>query len=149
MKPALEDLNIKPGPLYLPTNPNTKIHGVVPHKSFVLQSSKKAPILVTWKCHERQDEIVEGKEIKWKGEFDQALIFKTGDDVRQDMLAVQLIELFKKIFLSIGLSAFVFPYKIIATKPEVSLDTLCKSIENLFDKLFFQENSNCLFEIVF
>ena len=122
LAPALEKVKIKPGPLYLPTNPNTKVHGVVPEQSFVLQSSKKAPILVTFKCHSRQDETEdEKKELVWSNPFNQGLIFKTGDDVRQDMLAVQLIELFKRIFRSVGLDAFVFPYKIIATKPEQGL----------------------------
>ena len=35
------------------------------------------------------------------------------------MLAVQLIELFKRIFQEANLDLFLHPYKVITTKPEV------------------------------
>lgn len=43
-------------------------------------------------------------------------IFKVNDDLRQDILALQFIKLFQKIFKSAGLDLFVAPYKCISNR---------------------------------
>jgi hypothetical protein len=40
-----------------------------------------------------------------------------GDDVRQDMMALQIIEFCKGVFEKQKLDVFLFPYKVIATHP--------------------------------
>ena len=108
-----------------------------------MQSAAKAPYLATFRVRymgikkleeeacKMQFENGDHKDNKNKEDNDnqnnaskndtwKSAIFKVGDDCRQDMLALQIMELFKYIYKNNGLDLYLFPYKVVATMPGVS-----------------------------
>jgi len=74
----------------------------------------------------------------------QSAIFKVGDDCRQDVLALQLVSVFRSIFASIGLDVYVFPYRVTATAPGCGvIDVLPNSISR---DMLGREQVNGLYE---
>lgn len=132
---ALSKIDVQLG-CYLPSKPEALVTDIDRSTGIPLQSAAKAPFLARFKinyCGQYQLEALalnennEDKEyIASLGpEMFEAAIFKVGDDVRQDMLALQIIKLFKNVFKKVGLDLFLYPYRVVATSPGVSSSEKC------------------------
>lgn len=119
-------IQLKPD-VYLPSNPDGVVVDIDRKSGKPLQSHAKAPFMATFKIKKtvKDSETGRKKEIQlW-----QAAIFKVGDDCRQDVLALQLISMFRTIWSNIGLDIYVFPNRVTATAPGCGvIDVLPNSI---------------------
>ncbi|RKF72252.1 Phosphatidylinositol 3-kinase, root isoform [Golovinomyces cichoracearum] len=86
-------------PLPLPLDPSVMLVGVDPNETQVFKSSL-FPIMLTFKTLSKQ---------KYQ------IIFKTGDDLRQDQLVIQIISLMDQLLQKENLDLKLSPYKILAT----------------------------------
>ncbi|XP_076804178.1 phosphatidylinositol 4-kinase alpha-like [Clavelina lepadiformis] len=121
---ALAKINVRPG-CYLPSSPECLVHDIDRNTGIPLQSAAKAPYLTRFHVQQcgineverlgstrTQNGLPSAESLVW-----QAVIFKVGDDCRQDMLALQIIQLFQNIFKQVGLDLYLFPYRVVATSP--------------------------------
>lgn len=88
-------------PLPLPLNANIQVTGIVPDKVNVFKSSL-SPMLLYFSC-------TDGNEYP--------LIFKDGDDMRQDQLVIQLFTLMDRLLRKENLDLKLSPYAVLATGP--------------------------------
>ena len=105
--------------------------------------------------------LIEQNINKEPNKINMPCIFKVGDDLRQDSLALQVIQIFREIFKQSGLNIYTYPYQTISTispkyndlggyievvKDTDSRDQIGKTYDtNLYDYYlcsFGQENSN-------
>jgi len=124
---CISKVEVKPG-CYLPSKPEALVIDIDRTVGVPLQSAAKAPFLARFKvasCGQEQLEKLALEELDVQEQYISSLgsanweasIFKVGDDVRQDMLALQIMSLFKNIFRKVGLDLFLFPYRVVATGP--------------------------------
>lgn len=85
----------------LPLDPSVEICGTIPQESSVFKSSL-SPLKITFKTTDG-------------GKY--PLMFKVGDDLRQDQLVIQMIILMNKLLLNENVDLKLSPYKILATGP--------------------------------
>lgn len=109
--PKNELVTIDP-PLPLPLDPSVEITGVVPEETVVFKSSLH-PIKVTFKT-------TTGRKY--------AILFKTGDDLRQDQLVIQIITLMDDLLQKENLDLKLSPYKILATSTSAGLSQFVHSM---------------------
>ncbi|KAG8904073.1 phosphatidylinositol-4- kinase [Tulasnella sp. 403] len=123
----MEKIVVDPG-VYLPSNPDGVVVDIDKKSGRPLQSHAKAPFMATFKVRKERvevstdpdsvlDESGGGGERVTQYDVWQQAIFKVGDDCRQDVLALQIIAMFKNIFSSVGLMLYLFPYRVTATGP--------------------------------
>ncbi|KAJ5099454.1 Phosphatidylinositol 3-kinase [Penicillium argentinense] len=105
LKKSLRDpkndlVQIEP-PLPLPLDPDVLITGCYPDESRVFKSTL-SPLQITFKT-------TDGKKYP--------LLFKVGDDLRQDQLVIQIIILMDRLLQKENLDLKLTPYRILATSP--------------------------------
>lgn len=122
--------------VYLPSNPDGVVIDLDRKSGRPLQSHAKAPFMATFKVQKERIDLPADSNIdiadeanlsKTKYDVWVSAIFKVGDDCRQDVLALQIIAMFKNVFTSIGLVLYLFPYRVTATAPGVSLSPRTRS----------------------
>ncbi|KAG5363412.1 Phosphatidylinositol 3-kinase vps34 [Yarrowia sp. B02] len=96
--PKLE-LRELPHPVILPLDPTQRIVGIDEHDCSVFKSSL-TPLKLTFKMED--------------GSL-YPIIFKSGDDLRQDQLVIQIITLMNQLLLNENLDLKITPYRILAT----------------------------------
>jgi len=88
-------------PLPLPLNAEIEVTGIIPEKCSVFKSNMY-PLLLYFQCSDGSEYPV---------------IFKDGDDIRQDQLVIQLFTLMDRLLRQENLDLKLTPYDVLATGP--------------------------------
>ncbi|KAG8747309.1 Phosphatidylinositol (PI) 3-kinase [Ceratobasidium sp. 414] len=91
-------------PLPLPLNARVMITGAIPEKCSVLNSNL-VPLLLAFKCVPQEP----GDPTEY------SVIYKNGDDMRQDQLVIQLFTLMDRLLRKENLDLKLIPYEVLAT----------------------------------
>lgn len=102
----------------LPLDPSVMICGCYPEESSVFKSSL-APLKITFKTVMKDPVSNTSNQLfgskKKYGKY--TLMFKIGDDLRQDQLVIQVIDLMDQLLKNENLDLKLTPYRILATSP--------------------------------
>ncbi len=109
--------------IFIPTNPHCTVRAVIPKSATPMRSAAKVPILVAFDVQEEEEGPL-GEPLA-PVHKKLACIFKVGDDIRQDVLALQVIGLLKDAFVKAGLNLVLFPYGAIPTGYEQGIIEVC------------------------
>ncbi|KKA26434.1 hypothetical protein TD95_000137 [Thielaviopsis punctulata] len=109
---AKNELTLINPPLPLPLDPNVLVTGVVPDETNVFKSSL-CPIKVTFRTTTGAT---------------YPIIFKTGDDLRQDQLVIQIITLMDQLLQKENVDLKLSPYKILATSASAGASQFVRSV---------------------
>ncbi|GJJ71006.1 phosphatidylinositol 3-kinase [Entomortierella parvispora] len=112
-------------PLPLPLDPRVEVTGIIPELSSIFKSSL-LPLHLTFSC-------TDGSQYQ--------TIFKSGDDLRQDQLVIQIITLMDDLLRKENLDLKLMPYKVLATGSDHGMVQFIKS-QSLANVL--NENSGSL-----
>ncbi|KAJ9653526.1 Phosphatidylinositol (PI) 3-kinase [Neophaeococcomyces mojaviensis] len=128
--PKNDLLNIDP-PLPLPLDPSIEVSGMIPDESNVFKSSL-SPLLLHFKIATAEgpdnEDTSSVRSQKLKSDSRFSIIFKTGDDLRQDQLVIQIISLMDRLLLRENLDLKLTPYRILATSPQAGAVQFIPSI---------------------
>jgi phosphatidylinositol 3-kinase len=109
-----------PAPLPLPLNANISISSLVPEKSSVFKSNL-VPLLLWFETTDlaenrpSEDDSADGQDGVAVINPDYPIIFKNGDDLRQDQLVIQLFTLMDRLLRKENLDLRLSPYSVLAT----------------------------------
>ena len=102
--------------MYAPfDDPSVRVVRVLPESGVTLASAAKIPILAKFEVERQQGGEEAGREGSAGGVEELGLIFKEGDDCRQDVLALQVIAVLRDVFRLAEVGARLVPYGVIAT----------------------------------
>ena len=110
---------LRGGTVYMPFCEDATVESLVPQSGVPLASAAKIPILVNFNTR------LPGGETKVLG-----CIFKVGDDCRQDVLALQFVEVLKRIMLAAELDPLLTTYRVIPTGYERGIIELVKDTKS-------------------
>lgn len=106
-----------PSSFQLPINPNLVAKGIIVNKCRVMESKKK-PLWLTF-------------ENAQKGGKNIVVMFKAGDDLRQDQLTLQILSVMDKLWKAEGLDLCMSPYGCISTGDEIGFVEIVGNSETL------------------
>ncbi|VEU20058.1 DEKNAAC100565 [Brettanomyces naardenensis] len=123
--------------VYLPSNPDGIVVGIDRKSGKPLQSHAKAPFMATFKIKRKVERIgdeetedsASSEEMPDYEIISMSAIFKVGDDCRQDVLVLQLMAIFRTVWMASGLDVYLYPNRVTAASPGCGIiDVLPNSI---------------------